>query len=194
VLREAFGERGAARYHLLRGEVRDGDDELRTDELPRSISRETTFWTPSSDYGFAESMLFYLTERLGRALRRRALQGRTVQVKLRYADFSAVQRSHALPHHTDRDEEVFRAARSMLRARWLRSRRLRLVGVGLTDLRRARTSQSQLFDSRADRSRRLDRCLDELRERFGFGSVRRGPTIELIEGLDRARLPEPARQ
>ena len=187
LLEDAFGpERGAALYQLLRGQVPDDAEELRTHEPPKSISRETTFWTASSDYEFVESMLFYLTERLGRALRREGLEGRTVQLKLRYDDLSTVQRSRSTGRHTDRDAEVFAAARVLLRGRWCRSRRLRLVGVGLTDLRPAGSFQHMLFDDGAERSRRIDRCLDSLRERFGFGAIHRGLTIALCDAADPA--------
>ena len=196
LLQDAFGqERGAAVHAVLRG--RPGEPvELRAPERPKSISRETTFWTASNDYEFVESMLFYLTERLGRALRRDGLEGRTVQVKVRYSDFNTVQRSRSMGEHADRDEAVFATARGLLKALWCRSRRsapsrrVRLVGVGLTDLRPARLFQGRLFDTGAERSRRIDRCLDGLRERFGFGVVQRGPAIRLSEEKEPAELPD----
>jgi DNA polymerase-4 len=182
LLQDAFGcEHGEAVFHLLRGEADPSGEAPDTHgpDQPKSISRETTFWTASNDYEFVQSMLFYLTERLGRALRRQGLGGRTAQLKLRYQDFVSVQCSSSLGRHTDRDAEVFAAASKLLRDRWCRSRRLRLVGVGLTDLRPARVSQRTLFDDGAERCRRLDRCLDQLRERFGFDAVRRGLSINL---------------
>jgi len=198
VLEDAFGtERGAALYHVLRGEAGGDAEAVHGDELPRSISRETTFWTASSDYEFAEAMLFYLAEQLGRSLRRQRLRGRTVHVKLRYEDFTAVQCSRSLGHLTDRDDEVFEAAQALLRARWCRNRRLRTVGVGLTDLRKAQVAQPVLFDDGAERGRRLDRCLDALRERFGFSVIRRGPAIRLAgpagDAMEEHPLPIPAR-
>ena len=197
LLEDAFGpERGAALYHLVRGRMWAGAEELRVDEPPKSISRETTFWTASADCEFVESMLFYLTERLGRALRREGMEGRTVQVKVRYHDFTSVQCSRSLGAHTDRDGEVFAAARALLRSRWCKSRRVRLVGVGLTDLRPARAFQQGLFDGEAERSRRIDRCLDGLRERFGFEVVQRGLSINLAaaeKGAAEPLVPEPAR-
>ncbi len=184
LLQDAFGqERGAGLYALLRG-MPGEPVELRGPEPPKSISRETTFWTASNDCEFVESMLFYLTERLGRALRREGMEGRTVQVKVRYSDFNTVQRSRSMGEHADRDEAVFATARGLLKAMWCRSRRVRLVGVGLTDLRPARVFQGRLFDTGAERSRRIDRCLDGLRERFGFDIVQRGPAIRLSEGKE----------
>ena len=191
LLQDAFGpERGEALYALLRGGAGE-PVELRAPDRPKSISRETTFWMATNDYEFVESMLFYLTERLGRALRREGMEGRTVQVKVRYSDFDTVQRSRSMGEHVDRDEAVFATARRLLKAQWCRSRRVRLVGVGLTDLRPARVFQGSLFDTGAQRSRRIDRCLDGLRERFGFDVVQRGPAIRLAEGQgEAAEMPD----
>ncbi len=182
LLADTFGpERGRRLYELFRGR---GTGEPVAPDRPRSISRETTFWTASSDLEFVESMLFYLTERLGRALRRERMGGRTVQMKIRYHDFTTVQRSRSMSRCTDRDEEIFALARKLLRAGWLRSKRVRLVGVGLTDLRPARAFQQRLFDNEAERCRRLDRCLDSVRERFGFDAVQRGLSINLTAAGD----------
>jgi len=190
LLQDAFGlERGRALFGLLRGRPAGGDG-VRERGLPKSMSRETTFWTATGDYEFVEAMLFYLTERLGRALRREGMRGRTVQVKLRYQDMSTVQCARSLARVTDRDEEIFAAARALLGRLWRRSRCVRLVGVGVSELRPWGVFQSALLDDGSERSRRLDRCLDGLRERFGFDVVRRGLSINLAGG---GRLPEPAR-
>lgn len=197
LLADAFGaDRGAALYAVVRGQATEQGGDVRAGEPPKSISRETTFWNASSDRGFVESMLFYLTERLGRALRREKMLGRTVQVKLRYQDFTRVQCSRSLGRHTDRDEEVFAAARRLMNDRWCRTRRLRLVGVGLTDLRPACAVQAPLFDTPAERSRRIDRCLDGLRDRFGFEVVQRGLSINLVHAAQSSPdplIPTPAR-
>jgi DNA polymerase IV len=90
-----------------------------------------------------------------------------------------------------------RAARALLAA----ERRLppvRLVGVGVTQLVPAQRGQLALFESRARaRSRRLNRALDELAERFGERAVvrggaaapeRAGLSLQRKRGVD----PEPA--
>ena len=185
LLEDAFGpHRGRAIHRLLRG---DGPVEPESPDRPQSISRETTFWRARANYEVVEAMLFDLTERLGRALRREKLEGGTAHLKLRYQNRAAVQRSRSLGTYTDRDDRIFGTARAMLRSGWRRSRRVRLVGVGITDLRPARLFQPSLFDDGAERYRRLDRCLDGLRERFGSEAVRRGPAINLPGALDEPR-------
>ena len=193
LLEGGFGEcHGRAIYRVLRGQVPDPPDPRRRRsgaffeqaDHQKSISRVTTFWTASSDYAFVEGMLLHLSERVGRALRRDGLAGRTVTLKLRYQDFTTLERSRSAREPVCLDEEIFAIARTLLRGRWCRSRRLRLVGVGLSRLQPARRLQRTLFDDDTTRYRRIDRCLDGLRDRFGFEVIQRGPTINLAEQLD----------
>lgn len=179
VLQTGFGEsHGRAIHKALRGE---GDVALEQPGRPKSISRVSTFWSASADLSFVEGMLLQLSERVGRALRRGGLAGRTVTVKLRYQDFTTIDCSRSTPDPVCCDEQIFALARALLRARWCRSRRLRLVGVGVSRLAPAHWHQDKLFDDDSARRRRIDRCLDGLRDRFGFEVIRRGPTLALAD-------------
>jgi len=194
LLRNAFGKRAGECIHCaLRGE---GDAELAEPSRPRSISRESTFWTASNDFEFVAAMAFYLTERVGNALRAEGLAARTVHVKLRYEDFTTVDGSRTLAEGTCTDVGIFAVARELLTARWRRDRRLRLVGVGVSNLRPGGAFQCRLFGENPERVRRLERCLDRLRGRFGFGVVQRGPSILLAsrlgDGEDGHKLRTPA--
>jgi len=193
LLEGSFGEcHGRAIYRVLRGEPPDPPDPWRRSagavfkqsDHQKSISRVTTFWTASSDYALVEAMLLHLSERVGRALRRDGLAGRTVTLKLRYQDLTTIERSRSTREPVCLDEEIFAIARTLLRGRWCRSRRLRLVGVGLSRLQPARRLQCTLFDDDTARYRRINRCLDGLRDRFGFEVIQRGSTINLSEHLE----------
>lgn len=185
LLRQAFGSRqGEGIFQALRGR---GSDVLSEPDHPSSISRETTFWHASNDRWFVEAMLFYLIERVGNALRRQGLAGRRVHLKLRYHDFSGNDTSRTLDSPTSEDQKIFRTARRLLVRRWSRTRRLRLIGVKLTGLHPIDGYQQDLFDDTEGRHRRLDRCLDGLRDRYGFSVVQRGAAIELTTRLEKKR-------
>jgi DNA polymerase-4 len=190
LLRDAFGPvAGRNLYRLFRG-ISSGKVQPQAEQKPRSMSRETTFWTATSSYEFVEGMLFHLCERLGRALREEGMVARRITLRLRYEDFHTVRAGRRTGRGTDGDEEIFGAARRLLSTRWRRSRRLRLIGVGAEDLRETRAHQVLLFDDEAERSRRIDRCLDDLRERFGNEIIRRGPAIVLDERATHHRSPQ----
>jgi len=173
LFRKSFGEReGLFIYGALRGQ---GETALARPSRPRSVRRETSFWHASNERAFVEAVLFSLSEQVGNALRRERLAGRTVRLRLRYEDFSVAACSRSLREPTNADLEIFAVARGLLRARWCKRRRLRLVGVSVSRLQLDDRRQSKLFDDGGECHRRLDLCLDRLREKFGSEVVRRGP-------------------
>ena len=85
------------------------------DGNPKSISHETTFNEDTADLETLESTLLRLSEMVGRRLREHQLYARTVQLKLRYSDFSTITRAHSLDHATQLDTEIFREVRALFR-------------------------------------------------------------------------------
>jgi DNA polymerase-4 len=101
-----------------------------------SVSAETTFERDVSDHARLESVGRGLAESVAESLRRRGRAGRTVTVKLRYADFQTVTRGQTVGAALD-DAAAIWATASALLARALRERpgALRLLGVGVSGLR-----------------------------------------------------------
>jgi len=153
--------------------------------VPRSISRETTFESNLNDTPQMTAMLFYLLERACRQLREDGLLARTVGVKVRYADFKTVGRSRTLPTFSDHDEDFWPVARDLFGRVHTRRVGVRLVGASLSHLAPA-GRQMGLFDE-ADRQRRraFYRSVDRVRDRFGFGSLVTGRSIDLLATHER---------
>jgi DNA polymerase-4 len=113
------------------------------------------------------SALFSLAERSGADLRQRGLACGVVTLKLRYSDFSTVNRQRSLQQPTDAHQEIFAVAHELLSASLSeRSAPVRLVGVRLSHLTEP-SSQLDLFDDRKERTRRLNLALDSLAVRHG---------------------------
>ena len=142
-------------------------------EEVKSISREHTFEEDVSDIGLLESTLVALTEDVCRRLRAARLEARTVTVKIRYSDFVTHTCSHTLPRPLDVDEVFFEEVLALFRQGRRRRYRLRLVGVGLSNLV-PRAWQDDLFDQELPLLRELDLKLDAIREKYGKDAVRRG--------------------
>src|SRR5512142_1011829 len=130
-LEERFGKWGLALAGKARGEDAGGwfDSEVGEGEGPKSISHEHTFMVDTADVEQLESTLGRLSELVGRRLRDQGLHGRTVQLKLRYSDFSTITRAHSLPQSTQIDQEIFEAVRALFRRNWKRGAAVRLLGV-----------------------------------------------------------------
>ena len=54
---------------------------------------------------------------------------RTVQLKLRYKDFTTITRAHSLPVATQLDIEIFEQIRTLFRKHWRKGAQVRLLGV-----------------------------------------------------------------
>ena len=70
-----------------------------------------------------------LSEMVGRRLREHKLQARTLQLKLRYSDFSTITRAHSMPRATHLDTEIFDEVRELFRRNWKPGATVRLLGV-----------------------------------------------------------------
>jgi nucleotidyltransferase/DNA polymerase involved in DNA repair len=176
ILTGVLGEQGS---HFLARATGGGGGRVASRDHPKSVSRECTFDTDTTDLEFCEAMLFYLSERVCHDLRTQRLSTRTVTLKLRHHDFTTVARSITLPSPTDSDRTVAKTARELFHAACGPRPKIRLLGVGLSNLV-AEAPQLELFASpRALAWDRLMAPLDRLRKRYGPDAVRSGPTLAL---------------
>jgi DNA polymerase-4 len=115
---------------------------------------------------------------VGRRLREYGLHGRTVELKLRYEDFSTITRARTLDQSTQLDSQIFGTARELFRRNWRRGRKVRLLGVGVSGLSRVAGQLDLLEGASNDKWRRALEAADRLRDRYGERSV------ELAGGLE----------
>jgi DNA polymerase-4 len=175
------GHFGAVGEHLW--QLAHGIDDRRVvpDREAKSISHETTFAEDIDDCDVLRAWLVELAEQVARRLRRHNLRGRTVQLKIRFADFRTITRSKTVSQPTDITDEISRVAVELLEnCSAARGQRLRLVGVGMTGFdwigsEGARKVQQSLFaDEQRAKHAHLDEATDCIRERFGIGALHRG--------------------
>ena len=171
-LQHHFGKTGE---HL--SQLAHGIDDRRVvpDREAKSISHETTFAVDIDDRDVLRAWLVELTEQVGWRLRRQALTGRTVQLKVRFADFHTVLRSKTLPHPTNTTDDIWRTAGKLLDdCLSTTHQKIRLIGVGLSGLEEPRPVQKTLFaDEESVRQLHLDQTADQIRARFGTAALHR---------------------
>ncbi len=145
----------------------------------KSISRETTFDTDISEHALLEATLRYLSERVGSDLRHRGKQAKCVTLKLRYADFTTITRSHTLAQATDTDQAIYETGADLLRKAMTAEKQLvRLIGIGVSNLTEP-GQQLALLDSADRRTEQLSRAVDRIRDRYGFTAIQTGRTLLL---------------
>ena len=165
----ALGEaNGASLYELAWG--RDYRD-VTPEEPDRSISAAETF---AQDLDNPEEILtefLRLTERATARLRDRELFSKTVGIKVRFADFSTINRTKTLPLPIDSTHDVYEVVKGLYQGLRIDRARLRLVGVSLKNLSQGAPEQLML-GQRDVGWRQAEGAMDKARARFGKGSVR----------------------
>ncbi len=173
-LEDRFGKWGLALAGKARGEDAGGwfDTEVGEDTGAKSISHEHTYNEDTADVAQLEATLMRLSEMVGRRLREANLHTRTVQLKLRYKDFTTITRAHTLPAPTQLDTEIFEQIRALFRKNWKKGMQVRLLGVQTSSFESQPEQISLLEDSRRQRWKDALAAADRLRDKFGESSVK----------------------
>jgi DNA polymerase-4 len=151
-------------------------------EPEKSIGNEETFGTDVDDPAVVRRELLRLSERTAARLRAQGLVGRTVAVKIRFADFTTITRSRTLAEATDVARVVYDTALSLYEALGLERARLRLVGVRVEQLRPASEQPHQLLLGERDQGwREAEQAVDRATRRFGAGAVRPAALVRARE-------------
>jgi DNA polymerase IV len=106
---------------------------LETVRIAKSESRETTFDADLRGLNELEPQLRRLTKQLCSTLSSQNARGRTIGIKVRYADFSTVTRARSLPTPVNDEDTVWRTAADLLR-RLDPPQPVRLIGVRVAGL------------------------------------------------------------
>ena len=156
-----------------------GVDERRVivHEPAKGMSAEETFDVDVDDPQVLRTELLRLAEKVARRARRAQVAGRTVVLKLRYANFSTITRSRTVEVPVDQATELHAVVCDLLDALRLERVRVRLVGVGITNLVDADAAR-QLRLLGPDRWGLVERAADVARERFGDAAVTRGALVD----------------
>jgi len=176
-LKSHFGASGEILHRFSNG---IDDRKVEPPAEAKSISRETTFAKDIQRRPQLEAALRYLSERIGSQLRQQDKQARCVTLKLRFPDFTTITRSHTLGQTADSDQTIFDTGLKLLKTALVREKRpVRLIGIGVSDLTRAR--QLDMLDSSTQRLGQLNRAIDRIRKKYGFTAIQTGRTLLLKE-------------
>jgi len=169
-LNRKFGKWGNALWRLSQG---IDDRPVVTSSMQKSISQETTFEEDTDDEERIERTLYQLSESLSRLMRQHGLKGRTVTLKLRLEDFSTYSRSRTLSDFVDSTLILKGIAIDLYRKLQKDGMKIRLLGIGVSQLSSVAGEQLGLFDQEASLDHRVTRLLDELKDKYGESSVSR---------------------
>jgi DNA polymerase-4 len=148
-------------------------------EPDKSIGAEETFPVDVDDPVVVRRELLRLSERTAARLRASDQVGRTVSLKIRFADFTTITRSKTLAEPTDVAKVVYGTALALYEALGLERARLRLVGVRVEQISDAAGQPHQLALGERDSGwREAELASDKAARRFGAGAVRPASLVD----------------
>ena len=131
-----------------------------------------------------------LSDRVAVRMRRAGFVGRTVQLRVRFADFTTITRSKTLPDSTDVGQDIYRTALALYDGLGLQRVRLRLVGVRVEQLIERSSATEQLLLGAPERGwRDAEEALDRVRDRFGPASVQPARLLDRTDPYQGLRAP-----
>ncbi len=152
------------------------ESSVHTSHKVKSVSNETTFAHDISDVQTLYETLHWLSESVGRRLRRKNLEGTTVKLKLRWHDFTTLTRQMSLPNPTNVDREIYDTVKDLFNKTWKKGKPVRLLGVGVTHFEKP-THQLSLWDVSTRDEDKLLSAMDLLREKYGKNTIQRGSEL-----------------
>jgi len=174
-LEKIFGRWGDALYRKARG----GDSyEFVMDAEPKSISHNHTFGEDTDDDGALDSMLSHLSQKACKRLRESGLAAQTITLTIRYTGFDTYTRAKTLVEASRLDTEIFTVFQELFRLHRNRKRKIRLLGVSLSHFSHDGEQLDLLDAERRAKLEKLTLATDQLRDRFGFGKVQFGGSLQ----------------
>ena len=179
-LKKLMGEKGGEFLHRSA----NGEDTSEVTEEygdAKSYSIVTTEEEDISDYERADRILLGLTDRVSKRLRRDGMRTTCISVTVRYLDFWTRSHQKKLDEPTDISVEIFETGKQLLRGLWNGKTPLRLIGIALNDVTKDTVTQLSLFPEDnvlREKRQKMDRTMDDILDRFGKGSLKRGSGIE----------------
>ncbi|MEM6682908.1 MAG: DNA polymerase IV [Pseudomonadota bacterium] len=178
-----YGSMGSHIWSLATGQ----DSRAATPQrAAKSISSERTFNTDINALGTLSDVLWTLCEDVSRSLSSTAMTARTVQLKLKTADFRTITRRHTPGGPLTAPRQLFEPAQQLLE-RCADGTDFRLLGVGVAGLAPAQEAphEAGLFAPKAqEKDAQLNEALSAIRGRFGINAIETGRTNRArVKGL-----------
>ncbi|MBD3610185.1 MAG: DNA polymerase IV [Gammaproteobacteria bacterium] len=144
----------------------------------KSISNEITFEVDILDPETLLSALLQLTEKVAWRLRQQGLQGRTIQLKVRFSDFTTLTRAQTLAAKSDQTVVLWHTVEALFQHKLPTPMPpVRLIGMGISGFEDIKQSQTELFVEEDSSASLVDRLSDNIRNRFSGIKLQRARSL-----------------
>lgn len=127
---KVFGKAGHSYYLNARG---IDPREVEPNRITKSISAENTFGKDMDSLMLLSVELYHITKEVMKRLEEEKFYGRTVTLKVKYADFKIITRSRTLPNRINDFQNLWSVAKELLKHVDLTRDGVRLLGLGVSN-------------------------------------------------------------
>ena len=176
LLKCLFGKNGLAIYENANGRDLSPVSLHGSSPPPKSIGNSTTPPRDLVSDDDVDIILYQLCENVSMRMRREGVVCQTVQLSVRYSDLHTVERQMKPDYPNRTARSLYRTARALIKKHRLLGEPIRSLGVRGTDLIRSDTEQLSFSPDimEIQKAETLEGVVDDLRERYGKPSLRRG--------------------
>ena len=157
-------------------------------EDAKSMGHTITFAEDISDITIVKRTLFWLSDRVGRRLRKAKMRGKKVTTVIRYSDFTTISKGRTIVKYINDGHQIYRCGLEIMKSFLIPERDIRLVGISVSRLVKG-ISEPDLFED-FDKRTRLLSAIDRINDRFGEFTVK---SATLLGKHVRKRLFNPLR-
>ncbi len=172
-LKDLLGNQGSFLQELAFGIDRRP---IEADRQVKSIGDESTYDEDLTDRKAIEKEIAIHADIVAQRLRKHDLFARTISLKVRFASFKTVMRSLSLEEGTNLQEDIDRAALTLL-SRIPVYEGIRLLGVTASNLGPP-ISMGSLFSEESEKRARAAKAMDEIQAKFGKKALQKGFWVE----------------
>jgi DNA polymerase IV len=168
-VKKYFGNQGLYFQEAARG---IDDSEVSTEGERKSLSVEETFEVDLGDLETLSECTRRMSEELGTSLREEGLSARTIQIKIRFGDFTTLVRSVTLDEPTCVARVIAQTAMNLLKKNKDDGVKLRLFGISTRNFVTDSAKPAQQFDlfeapEKRIKEEKIEKIKDELKRKFG---------------------------
>jgi len=133
---------------------------------PKSISNSITLEKDLTNEQDILQEILFLCDKTSTRLRQEKMKCKTVTITLKTSYFKVYSSSHSLSQYTDITKELIKVCKEIFYSMYTQEP-IRLVGVGLSNLKDTEENQLSLFDTENERQTKVDKTVDNILNKFG---------------------------
>lgn len=163
IIENKLGESGRIIHEMANG---IDNRKVVINQEPKSIGREVTYRKDVDDFEILRSTLLFLSQKISRNLRLQKYKGKVITLKVRFSDFKTITRRVSLKKYTSGMFDIQRSSILLLKNFDLNRKKIRLIGVSVSNLKPVSLLENLLSDDRsADEN--LSEAIDRISDKFG---------------------------